>query len=347
MKLTIETNVVDWLKARKREVLILSAELLGVAVLIGVALFYGAYQPILRDFVVANVAHIKSGDEIPFTKDEVDDFYTRGFRVDPDNLYTYEIESNNIWMAEYTRFIVPYMSYEKATPFAVYPNSIGSVPFGQNQSFHVGGRMLPEDNTVLLNERMFLDERWNDKRNALGTLVHELVHIQRGAYIIGESASLESATSTATMEILAAMCNYGDSLACLTFWDEIEQLSRSSLLVQLNDMGVPGLYDTWARLFWRDQAQQDAYNKAMRFWSEKPGELMELRRKYSLNPWMNVIFGVAYQIPANTGHVICESSPSPIWSYLQTTPMVETCTVLGMPFDDTRYLLQGLMWILR
>ena len=63
--------------------------------------------------------------------------------------------------------------------------------------------MLPNDNTILLNERYVLDARWSDQRRALTTLVHELVHIQRGAYISGSSAELESATSIATVEVLS------------------------------------------------------------------------------------------------------------------------------------------------
>lgn len=339
MKLVIETNIQKYLKPYRCRLAIIATLLF---FFLGAAAIWGVYQPIIRDFVVANVAHSKAGQVLPFTKEEVDVFYTRGFKVDPDSYYTYEIVSNNIWMAEYTRLIVPYMTYERVIGQAIYPSSAGSVPFGNNQSFHVGGKMLPSDNTILLNERNFLDERWNDKRRALGTLVHELVHIQRGAYISGESAEFESATSTATMEVLAAMCNYGDSLACVTFWDEIEQLSRSSLLVQLNDAGVPGWYDTWARLFWRDQVQQDAYAKAMRFWADSPGALMELRRKYSLNPWRNVIFGVAYDVLADTGHVVCKTEHLGMFG-----PTKDTCKVLGMPFDDARYLLRGLMWWLR
>lgn len=339
MKIRIETNIVDWIKAQKREILILSAEFLGVMAFIGIALFYGTYQPIIRDFYIANIAHIKAGEDLPFTEEEAG--YQRGFKIDGEDIWAYGIESNNMWMAEYTRLIIPFMGYEKVTSIPIYPDSVGSIPLIGNTSFHVGGRMFQDTNEIILNERMFIDERWNDKRRALGTLVHELVHIQRGAYLKGESAELESATSTATVEILAGMCNYGDSLACVTFWNEIEHLARTSLIVQLNDVGAVSLYNTWARIFWRDQAEQDAFNKATRYWNDQPGALMELRRKYSITPWQNVINGVTAGIPLNTWHAVCASEA---W-YGELFANV-TCKILGMPFDDTWYLLQGLTWIM-
>ena len=339
MKIQVETNIVDWIKERKRTLTILAVEALAVAAFIGGALFYAAYQPIIRDFVVANVAHARAGVAIPFTEGEAG--YQRGFKIDEYNIWAYGIESNNMWMAEYTRLIIPFMSYEKVASNTIYPNAVGSLPLTGNTSFHVGGRMYHDTNEILLNERMFIDERWNDKRRALGTLVHELVHIQRGAYTSGTSAERETATSTATVEILAGMCNYGDSLACSTFWYEIKQLARTNLLIQLDNLDALWIYDAWANAFWRDQAQTDAYNKSIRFWDDSPGALREIQAKYSVTPWQNVIKGVTNGIPLNTNHVICESRT---WSGAVTDDQV--CRILGMPFDDTWYLLRQLAWIL-
>ena len=339
MKIQVETNVKSWVTSQARTLIVLAVEAVAVLAFIGAAWFYGLYQPIFRDFVVANVAHVRAGEVLPFEDGEAG--YQRGFKIDEYNVWAYGIESNNMWMAEYTRLIIPYMDYEQVTAQSIYPDAVGSIPLVGNQSFHVGGRMYHDTNEIILNERMFIDERWNDKRRALSTLVHELVHIQRGAYTSGTSAERETATSTATIEVLAGMCNYGDSLACSTFWREIEHLARTSMIVQLNDVGAVGIYNAWADLVWRDTAEIDAYNKSMRFWNEAPGELMELYKKYSITPWQNVVLGVTDGIPLNTGHVVCVSET---WFGQVTANSV--CRVLGMPFSDTWYLLQNLIWIL-
>ena len=236
-------------------------------------------------------------------------------------------------MSDYLRLIVPYMGYEKVTPTPYHPKSAGMMPFAGNTSFHVAGRMFPNDELILLNERYLLDQRWSDQRRALTTLVHELVHIQRGAYIEGSSAELESATSMATAEVLAAMCNYGDDLACLAFWNDISGLARSSLMVQLNDLGIGGLYNFWANLAWRDSRETDAYYKSMRYWQENMDELMVIQTKYQIVPWDGIILGVTEGIKLNTGHGVC-------------TVHMNGCKIQGMPYDDAWYLLQGLIWIL-
>ena len=333
MKIALETtNLIPFLQRNKQNFKFFSVIGIFTALLLGAGLFYDAFQPIIRDFVVANVAHTKAGEKIPFLDNE-EEGYTRGFKVDEKSIYTYGIKTNNIWAAEYTRLIIPYMLYEHATPNPIYPDSVGVLPFVGNQSFHVAGRMFPSENSVLLNERYFLDTRWNDQRRALATLVHELVHIQRGAFIDGESAEFESATSTATAEILAAMCNYGDELACKAFWHDIESLARTSLLLQLNEYGLLNVYETWAKLFWRDYAQQDAYNKSTRYWSNDMEGLMILRSKYNLVPWQNILAGVSKGQLLNTHHPVCSAEEF-------------FCKVNGMPFEDTWYLLQGLMWII-
>ena len=332
MKLKIDTNIQSFVSRNCRVVCLFSLYAFLVGLMVLGAYIYEGYKPLFRDFVIANTAYVLAGDKQPFTEEEAG--YTGGFKLDKDSIYTYGIGSNSEWVAEYVRLIVPYMEYEYVTGVSIYPVSAAVVPMVSNSSFHVAGRMYPSDGTLILNERYFLDNRWSDKRRALETLVHELVHIQGGAYIEGQSAELEAATSTATVEVLAGMCNYGDPLACDAFWHSIEGLARSSLLVQLHDLGNDWFYDFWADTFWRDKATEIAYDKSMRHWADDPEGLMTIRRKYNLVPWKNVVYGVAYGVPLNTGHAVYDVM---MYSYV----------VIGMPFDDTAYLLQGLFWILR
>jgi hypothetical protein len=307
-------------------------EILLVALFIASALLYANNKPLIRDFVIANVAHIRAGEPIPFEEDEPG--YTRERAIDPPNyLLTYQIQSNSFWMAEYARLIVPYFGYEFVTPNPRYPKIMGAIPFQASESFHIGGRMIPvQGGIVLLNERYFLDERWNDKRRALGVLVHELVHVQGGAYLQGESWELESATSIATLEVLAAMCNYGDTLACPAFWRNVEHFARTSLKLKLQASGLGGLYTFWANTFWRDDYEQDAFEKSMRFWENDPETLKAIYFKYNLVPWNVVVNGVATGDKLNTKHANCDSYG---------------CYVIGMPFDDITALLGNWLWLVR
>lgn len=320
-----------FLGRNKRTIFLFSLYAAFFAFIIGLGLVWSTIQPMVRDFVVANVAEYKAGPKIPFTEEDMG--YQRGFKIDENNLYSWGIESNNVWMSDYIRLIVPYMGYEKVNPTPFYPKAAGMTPYLSYQSFHVAGRMYPSADLISLNERYILDAKWNDQRRALATLVHELVHIQRGAYTAGESAELESATSMATVEVLAAMCNYMDDLACKAFWNDISGLARSSLMVQLSEYGLGNLYNWWANLAWRDASETDAYYKSMRYWQDDMDALMVIRKKYNLVPWNAVVLGVTEGIPLNTQHVVCAVGHF-------------GCKMQGMPYDDTWYLLQGLMWIL-
>ena len=331
MQLVLDsTKVIPFLQRNKRTLAFFSVYAVLTALLILGAYIWGTQKPLFRDFYLANIAHLNAGPQLPFEEDEAG--YTRGFKIDPDSIYSYGIESNNVWIAEYVRKIVPYFAYDKVTNQGIYPFSAASTPLTDSNSFHVGGRMYHTTNAIILNERYFIDDRWNDKRRALAVLVHELVHIQRNAYTFGASEELENATSTATVEVLAAMCNYGDDIACKAFWFNIENLARTSLSLQLEDLGLESLYEAWANTFWRSDAKTDAYNKSRRFWADSPGQLKTIQEKYYLGPWYNVIAGVTDGIKLNT--------MAPICNYLGE------CSVLGMPFDDTWYLMRAYLWIM-
>jgi hypothetical protein len=154
----------------------------------------------------------------------------------------------------------------------------------------------------------------------------------------------ESATSSATTEVLAAMCNLEDELACKAFWHEIEQFSRNSLIVQLDYYGAGWLYDTWSNAFWRKDSEVISYRKIMRFWDKRPGELMGLRKKYDIEPWRNVRWGVLYSIPLNTMTIQCEEIRLSCGKLVEG---LEKCHVLGMNYDDTWYMLRGIIWMLK
>lgn len=322
MKFDIETNVVGWGKQRKGKLLIgaIMAFCFVLLVMSGVIGYLNA--DLVRDFRIAAVAHRLQGEKQEVPGDFVGDAML------PPNI-TWSMECNSDWACEYSRRIVPFAHYEKLARFGTYVKTIGFVPFSNNENFHIAGRMLPTANgyTVLMNERFFTDPEWNDARKALETLVHELVHAQGGNFLYGTSESLESKTSIATIEVLAAMCNYGDPLACDAFWLEIHGLARTSLSIGLEEKGLKGVYDFIANLLWRDDVQQRAYEKSMRHWSSDPGQLLAIRKKYSLVPYKFMIDAVNNGLLMDTGN---------------KDECTKGCKILGMPMDDTAALLGGL-----
>jgi hypothetical protein len=336
MKLQIETNLVGRIR-RTRPVVFVILALFAASLVVGIV--GNNNRSIVRDFIIANIAHVESGDVIEFGEDEGG--YIRGLPLNED--YSYSIKTNSTWVSDYVRLIVPYMYYEGLTSFPAYPMVAAVVPMLGNDSFHVAGRMIPKvaSYDIFLNERIILDARWGDKRMALEVLVHELVHGQRGAFIMGGSEALESATSTATMEVLAAMCNYGDDLACRSFWWELENLSRTSLLLALQEKGLLPLYEAWADIFWRDGTEIVAYHKGMRRWAEDPLQLATLRKKYSKIPYDRIVAVMTEGYVLNTMNKQCVQVGATAYAQNQT------CMIMGLEFDDVFYKLEFLQFIFK
>ena len=159
MKINIDTNIRGYVKERASEFKRLAFGLSLVILWTVFALFFTAYKPLFRDFAIANIAHVNAGGKQPFTEEEAG--YTGGFRLDPNNTYAYGMETNSEWVANYVRLIIPYMEYEKVAVTSIYPVAANVVPFNSVKSFHIAGRMFPSENAILLNERYFLDTRWN------------------------------------------------------------------------------------------------------------------------------------------------------------------------------------------
>ncbi len=199
---------------------------------------------------------------------------------------------------------------------------------------HIWGHAHPFRNVAFLNERMFFDGRWQDQANLMGTMTHELIHLQGGAYISGSPEEFEPATEAATTEVLAAMCNHGNDVACRAFWLAIHDSSRAVFWTELNERGYESWYQRISDLLWRDAEQSHAARKSMRYWAENPAHLQYILRAYSVKPWEKHV------IPGLFGGKL-------------NTQMLDACDcsqyfarVVGMPFDDTQYLMGNLIKII-
>jgi len=295
---------------------------------------------VLRDAVIVLVAHARAGDDIPIT--DVD--YAGGTTYYLDS--TWGILTNSLWLVRQTTMIVPLLVYE-GVGGGRYPVEVFFAPYRGNRSFHVSGSTNCEQSApdapitcwVMLNERLVLDPGWSDMRGLLATLVHEIIHDQGGRFLDDpdvtdwdtKSAHLESKTSAATIEVLAAWCNKRNELACKAFWAEIESMARVTLRYRLRE--APWLYDLFSNIFLRDGAEEREARKNNRFWSAHQAELYDIMLKYSVDPWEgHVLSAMKYGRPLNTGVPVHVDE--------------NTYKYLNLYFDDTYDLLGPLAWLM-
>lgn len=306
--------------------------LLVAAVIFGAVLgaraFLKSDVPLLfRDFAIAVIAHIKAGDPIPFEADYME------ASLYPGNA-TWGIQTNSLYLLDWAKKIVPYYAYEDVTGEGYYPRLLVWMPLEDESSFHILGQAACTYEAVRLNDRILLDERWNDERMMLSTLVHELIHIQLGNYCSGSGQEREAHTQAATLEVLAGMCNYGEDLACVTFWKEVEGFARDALHAKLGDANLDWAYKIVSDVLWRDADKERATRKAMRYWQGDQETLIRIITDYGLYPWEKYILPGVIGGRLDTGRSI----PTFCYSCSPDEPYMRY-TVLGMPFDDTFDLL--------
>lgn len=281
--------------------------------------------PVWASLTVSQYAHIQAGEKVPFPDDTI---YTRSV---PMEIWTEGV--NSMWLADYTRLIVPFMAYENIVYIPYYPSAVLFIPEDGPRSFHVGGTTHMMQDIITINERYILDPRWEDQREALFTLTHELVHVQGGAFVPGagrEPEEFEANTSAAATEVLAAICNYGDQLACKAFWLEVEEFARIRLRLQLLDLGLPdSVYQFIADALWRDEAEELAARKALRYWANNQEEMWYIIRAYASRPFFLFVEGLQ-GAELNTGNH---------GSFMDNGAAI----ILGMPYDDSLDLTPG--WI--
>ena len=283
------------------------------------------WDDIGRDFITVVYAHKRAGNPIPFEAD-----FSHSLSQ---NLYeTYGIETNSIWMIDQALEIIPYFAYEGISPNPIYPVTLGWGHMGGQSSFHIMGWAYSAEGMVFLNERIVKGDRWSDARRVYSTFTHELIHIQMGAFGTGSSEKLESATSAATLEVLAAMCNYESEIACAAFWYNIENFARASLWVGLNDKGMLNVYEFLMDVFILNPSESRYRDKSMRYWANDMEQLAGIQERYGEAPWVNHIAPGLCGKPFNTE----------IPYLMDGLPLIR-----HFVFDDAQYLLGRLNYLIR
>ncbi len=180
---------------------------------------------LIRDVVVATVAHHKAGEEII---------------LDSEHL---------TFTLDYSQIIVPFFAQESIRETPIAPTG---VIVDLQESGRITGRAFPENGAILLTLPKQIDSR-----KLLPVLVHEQVHLQEGRFLSYNSLypwtefiPFEANTQAASLEVLAALCHSGDDLACAAFWGEIEEYSNSVFWLHLEQNGLERWYPIITELFW-------------------------------------------------------------------------------------------------
>ena len=303
--------------------LYLIASLLVVSVL-AIVHFRRIAAPIARDMTIAWLASRLAGPKVP-SEIDVDD---------NELLQTWDTLSNSKAIVHMAYDILPFFAVEGVSDASHYPSVILVVPLVAEPSFVIAGQAgeTPDGPMVRLNERFL-----NDRAGLLATLTHELIHIQGGYFLdppegiggLERSYFIESRTSTATLEVLAAMCRYGDPVACQAFWGDLESMARRSLQAKAGRVGLLGLYEWWSSTFLRDDAGDLRAEKMDRFWSARRVEQQQIVERYGELPWEEQVLPGICGEPLITGTL----------RQFDTFEGRPVMLVLAMPFDDTREML--------
>ena len=217
-----------------------------------------SYFPlIIRDATIFFWANYFSGDIIPI-EGVVDYNHSEFF----DSWY---IITNSQWLLNQTMLIVPLTSFEGLTIIPIYPAGVGFVPRAGDDSVNNFGRVINSVElggaVVSINERYLVENA--DLRELLSVAIHENIHVQEGNFTFSgkcgdnivcwgsESTELEAKTSAATIEILAAMCNLGNEVACKSFWLEVRDFAGNSLNYTLQKHNLSDAWQWFRNVFMR------------------------------------------------------------------------------------------------
>lgn len=261
---------------------------------------------LIRDAVIATVAHHMAGEKILVAPDYTDFMLSNAMT-----------ESNSLWVLNYSQIIVPFFEHENIREVPVYAKEIIVEPLVYEEgSFYVAGYALYETKHISI----FLGEH-HDARQLLAVLIHEHIHLQGGRFIDVVPPWLnvvvfEANTQAATLEVLAAMCHSGDDIACTAFWNEVKHYSSCAFWVRLQQIEREEWYQPIARLLWPGHID---------FQQASP-RLVYIYLQY---PWEQIITPGILGEALDTGNLYTHEISDGNF----------VCRKLFMPFDDTEYLL--------
>lgn len=213
----------------------------------------------------------------------------------PDEDLLTSLDDMKMWALE----ILPYMEYEGLSLQTKWPADIGLFYEDGSSAFHLAGqaacRMLTglfSRGPILMNFRYTNPHStWYGAGTSLGTLTHELIHIQGGPFCSGESEDLEANTQIAMVEVLSAMVNHGNRAALRPLLLELRSIGLAALQYELSRSEYLAFLDSISD----DPFEMARADKSYRFWMTQGGEdrLREILYKYNEVPWAAIIEGAS------------------------------------------------------
>jgi len=217
------------------------------------AWFLTSGRPVIRDAVIMWLADKMAGGNMPLRicdaqfaegREDCDLVYSRSDELDPGTQWG--LVTNSPYLTDWTTKILANFTTENIIwGRARGPLMVAFVPRYDPSSFHVSGQ-TDCSSFATINERHITFESWNDEKDIISTLTHELIHYQLGNFCVDprplpetcvfvndasgkrvavackpftavkrmevdqwfmdSSVWVESHTESATIEVLAAMC---------------------------------------------------------------------------------------------------------------------------------------------
>jgi hypothetical protein len=191
------------------------------------------------------------------------------------------IEDVQLWVKE----VVPYFEYEDILDEAIYPTSVQFVYFdGGREHLHVLGKTYCSSLKVELNARYknSITPLYGTP-DVLGTIVHELAHVQG---ICGLSGRLDSEVTAQlmTLEILAAMVNKGTIQALGTFLNELRDMLYGATFSAARTEGRFEEFKDLRMQLAKDAIELARWEKSDRYWFWDQYTLEEILRLYNYTP---------------------------------------------------------------
>lgn len=287
---------------------------------------FGMDRKARNNLIIACIADKKVGDPLIFYPD-----YSES-----EELMFWGILTNSRWLADQVRLIVPYLVREGVAAESVvgiYPDIVAFSPYAASQSFKIAGQASPNQQIVWINERLIFQTE-PSLSDVFSTLVHELIHLQRGYFFNpNDILKTEAYTVAATTEVLAGMCRAGKPEACQAFWMEIKGMALTAAKESFVRDKISPVFDTLMNILFRDKSAEERWKKWVQDYPENP----DISLRYSLYPYEELIIpNVLNQTEMRVTNLDLQN-----YAYsLLIDPL--------MPFDDTEYLLgSGIITLLR
>jgi hypothetical protein len=350
MKLNIDISneiqlfkrLISWAKPRLKVLIPVALTTIFLLAVLAFGIYEERMYGLSSQMLFTHIAYHRAGNPIPFDMKLASDVY-RPF-------YCLDCWYNSRWLEIQENNIVPIFGVDQhgegLAPVPQYTFLAAAIPYNSQRSLGVAGLQLftIDGSVVFINDRFQNETSWNDEREALSTLVHELIHAQGGLFASpsDQPELFEPRTQGATTEILASMCDRQQETACKSFWMVMFQYSKAYVMVNLKTQNLGWFYELWDKIFFLNTSETRLHDKNIRYWATRQEQYDYLITAYSLNPYLKIVIPALAGMDEDTGllysaALYCDNTDDPA-CYVTVEQYLK--------FDDTDYLLGWMKYLL-